>query len=118
MPEAPVWPNYLPSLDIGWKHSGDDNILRSTPERGPEKTRRKTTARVWTYSGTMTFTSSQYTRFLAFLHKEIADGALPFSWWDFSTGDWVQARITVSDTQQDADDQNKYTANVEIEVLP
>ena len=41
-----------------------------------------------------------------------------FSWWDFSTGDWVQARITVSDTQQDADDQNKYTANVEIEVLP
>lgn len=110
------YPENLPFLEIGWNYTPGDNILRSTPERGPAKTRRKTTAKVNTYSGAMTLTSSQLDVFIAFAENTLRDCTLPFLYPDWIADTASFMRITGYVIKQQTE--RLYEVSLELEVLP
>ena len=110
------WPSSLPYFDLGWSMSPSDSILRSQPERGPAKTRRKTSAKTLGYSGTITLTSSQLDAFMEFVEEAIMDTALPFLYPDYIRNEERLARITSYSITQE--NRTLYTVDIELEVLP
>lgn len=114
----PMWPDTLPGFNLGWKMGGlGSSVLRSSPERGPAKTRRTCSADIVTFSGSVLLDAQQYRIFLKWYHEDIADGALAFQWWDFVAFDWVYVRIT-SVEPENGDDPGHMTLDLTLEVLP
>lgn len=111
-----TWPETLPYLLTGWSMTPSDNVLRSQPERGPAKTRRKTTAKTKGYSGSIYLSSSDLSVFLDFVENTIKDGALPFLFPDYMTNELSYARITSYSVQHDG--KSGYEVSIELEVLP
>lgn len=93
-----------------------DNVLRSQPERGPAKTRRKTTAKTKGYSGSITLTSSELDTFVEFVETEIMDCALPFFYPDYTSNTERLCRITSYTISQD--EGRLFSVSIELEVLP
>lgn len=116
MDDLIYWPTALPYFDIGWKMTPEDNVLRSSPERGPAKTRRKTSAKIRTYSGTLSLDSEQLVIFLDFVENIIKDCALSFCFPDFLTNTDRDVRIISYSISQKGN--NNYDIPLEIEVLP
>ena len=117
MPDQTImYPSTLPFLNLGWSMVSSDNVLRSQPERGPAKTRRKTTAKTKTYSGTIVLTSEQLGIFMDFVENTIADGALSFGFPDYITNTSRKARLLSYSVKQSS--ALSYDIAVKIEVLP
>ena len=110
------WPTSLPYFDMGWSMTPSDNILRSQPERGPAKTRRKTSAKTLGFSGTLTLTSSQLDTFTGFVEETIRDTALPFLYPDYIRNEERLVRITSYTVTQES--RSLYKVDLEMEVLP
>lgn len=111
-----TWPEALPYLLTGWSMTPSDNILRSQPERGPAKTRRKTTAKTKNYSGSLYLSSSELDTFLEFVEDTLRDGSLSFLFPDYMTNGFASARITGYTVNHDG--RNGYEVSIELEVLP
>lgn len=116
MDENIQWPEGLPYLLTGWSMSPSDNILRSQPERGPAKTRRKTTAKTKNYSGSLYLSSSELDTFLQFAEDTLMDCSLSFVFPDYASNEYAAARITSYSITQS--DRNGYEVALELEVLP
>lgn len=111
-----TWPDTLPYLLAGWSMTPSDNILRSQPERGPAKTRRKTTAKTKNYSGSLYLSSAQLDTFLEFAEDTIKDCSLSFIFPDYMSNEFASARITSYTVTHDG--RNGYEVAIELEVLP
>lgn len=111
-----TWPASLPFLNTGWTMTPADNVLRSQPERGPAKTRRKTSSKTKNYSGSIFLTSSELDTFLEFAEDTLKDCALSFSYPDYMTGLYASARITGYSITHDG--RHGYDVEIELEILP
>lgn len=75
----PTWPASLPqSLDGPIQKRRDSGMIRSDMDTGPAKQRRRFTAVVKYYSGSMLMTGDQVATFEAFYSDELGEGALSF----------------------------------------
>ena len=93
-----------------------DNVMRSQPERGPAKTRRRTTAKTKNYSGSIYLSSLQLDTFLSFAEDTIKDCSLSFLFPDYMTNEFASARITSYTVNHDG--RNGFEVAIELEVLP
>ncbi|MEG3078469.1 hypothetical protein R3F64_01195 [Halomonas sp. 5021] len=119
----PTWPASLPqSLNIGASRKAQKGMIRSEPDTGPAKTRRRFTAVSVDYSGDMVLYGSEMQTFLAFHDDELAMGALQFDWTD--PVDDSAAKVRIKEYQSEVIGGNEDPArrvwrlSLEIEVLP
>ena len=110
------WPEKLPYLNTGWSMTPSDNILRSQPERGPAKTRRKTTAKTKNFSGSIYLSSAELDIFLEFAETTLKDCSLSFLFPDYTSDGAASVRITGYSITQESKD--GYEVSIELEVLP
>lgn len=90
----PTWPASLPtSLDNPVRQQRDSAMLRSDMDTGPAKTRRRFTAVVRHYSGSILVDSAQLVTFESFYSTDIAEGALWFDWEDPRDGSVAELRF-------------------------
>jgi len=77
-----AWPSTLPQCPIltGWDETPQTNVATFSPEVGPPKYRRRSTAKAWLSDTTWRMTSAQVATFKTFYETTIADGSLPFTW--------------------------------------
>ncbi len=78
----PTWPGTLPqkfSAD-GYDESPPDNLIRSKPDAGPAKVRRRTTANVRPYKTSLRMTSAQLDTLDTFYVTTLVSGSLAFDW--------------------------------------
>lgn len=111
------YPQDLPLFDLGWTAGPRSNLLVSSPERGPGKRRRLTTAAVDELSGDCSMTSSQLSAFQAFW-EAINGGADAFLYPDFTdSGDLRAARFAemYKATRTGID---SYRVTITLELLP
>lgn len=92
---TPVWPAELPQvLRFPITQRRQSGKLRSEPDTGPAKVRRRFTARVTEYPGaSIQLTGEQKAIFDAFYDDELAGGSLSFSWTDPDTRQPAMLRI-------------------------
>lgn len=119
----PNWPSTLPqSLSIGASGKAQDGKLRSQPDTGPAKTRRRFTAVTVDYSGDMLLYGDQLQTFLAFHNTELGMGALQFDWTDPVTDALAKVRIKDYGYSAVAGNENTdkrvWRLSLDIEVLP
>ena len=110
------WPEGLPYLMTGWSMTPGDNVLRSQPERGPAKTRRKTTAKTKSYSGSLLLTESELDTFLSFAENTLKDCTLEFTFPDYAADKEGRVRILSYSVQHE--NHGLYAVSIEMEVLP
>jgi hypothetical protein len=93
----PSWPTTLPqelTLD-GYSQSAADNIIKSSPDIGPAKVRRRSTAAVRPVSGTLILNETGLEDFKDFFKEDLLDGSIRFSWADPDDGSTaVEMRFT------------------------
>jgi len=84
----PTWPVTLPqkfSAD-GYDESAPDNVIRSKPDTGPDKIRRRTTANIRPYKTTLRMTGAQVDTLDAFYVTTLLSGSLAFDWQEPRSG--------------------------------
>jgi hypothetical protein len=81
---ATPWPSTLPDyfLKGGLGGAFGDPKIRSTPDVGPAKQRRRTTAAPDRYTGKIRMTATQFGTFKTFGKSTLAGWTLPFAWKD------------------------------------
>ena len=74
------WPASLPQsfLALSFQEKGPNNIIRTSMDSGPAKTRRRFTATTTPIEGSMIMTVAQFITFKSFFNSTIEDGALAF----------------------------------------
>jgi len=77
-----TWPPDIPQCPIlnGWSETPQPNVASFTPETGPPKMKRRSTAKTWSCSLTYRMTTTQLVSFKAFYESTLEDGSLPFTW--------------------------------------
>jgi hypothetical protein len=90
------WPSNIPSgfLAEGFSKTPKSNVIRSSMDAGPQKTRRRYTARTINYTGREIFDTEELALFEQFYHTALADGALRFNYADPITGEVAEFRFT------------------------
>lgn len=83
----PVWPLTLPQAPLAGSYSetGDGNVVRSAPELGPPKVRKRYSRELVTYQISLILTDAQRAAFLTFYSGAAQGGAQWFDWIDFAT---------------------------------
>jgi len=78
------WPAELPvTLPLqGLSVKPQTNVVRTTMDAGPQKARRRYTAKTTRYSGRFILTADAYEVFKLFYHTMLADGVLRFNFTD------------------------------------
>ena len=91
-----IWPESLPGslLAQGFSKQPQSNVLRTTMDAGPKKTRRRYTARTVNFSGRLIFDTSELAVFEQFYNVALADGVLRFIFADPLTLEEAQFRFT------------------------
>ena len=74
-----AWPTSLGCPVLNFTEVPQPNVASFTPEVGPPKMRRRSTAKGWLTSVTFRFTNAQVVTFLTFYETTIEDGSLPFT---------------------------------------
>jgi|ADurb_Leu_02_Slu_FD_contig_41_16848_length_484_multi_1_in_0_out_0_1 hypothetical protein len=116
----PSWPNALPQnlLSEGYNESLRDNVLRSTPDAGPAKVRRRATAGVKPVSGRQALTTTELQALITFYETDLLDGSLRFSWTSPIDGTTaVEMRFT-SPPSWSAIEPGLWDVAIAVEVLP
>lgn len=77
-----VWPASLPQrpLGEGFAEQPANLVVRTPMDVGPAKVRRRATAGVGRLQMAFRLSASQLATFRTFLHADLQDRALPFSW--------------------------------------
>lgn len=76
----PVYPEDLPPYFLvdGFSYTFPDGRVKSQPDSGPPKMRRRTSAVVTPIAGAFDGSNNDFLRLRAFIDEECAGGALPF----------------------------------------
>ena len=90
------WPELLPYglLAEGFSKQPQDNVTRTAMDAGPQKARRRYTARTVRYSGRQVFDAAELAVFEQFFHTVLAGGVLRFNFADPVTGETAEFRFT------------------------
>ncbi|MGO6835017.1 hypothetical protein ACCS87_02650 [Rhizobium ruizarguesonis] len=115
---VPVWPATLPCFftATSYEEGGADNVLRSQNSIGPAKSRRRTTANVWTQGGQMVMTYSQYGTFWNFVKTDLLDGAKAFTFKDRLGG--ADLLVRMREPHKATLEANMWHVSIMLEVLP
>jgi hypothetical protein len=91
-----TWPEMLPSglLENGFTKQPKSSVIRTKMDAGPEKSRRRYTARSVGYSGRQVFDKAEFAVFEQFFHIVLADGVLRFNFEDPVTLEMSEFRFT------------------------
>lgn len=92
----PTWPATLPQniLRSAYSETIQNQFLRFEPDFGPAKQRRRFTAGVKTFVGSLSLDATQMTTFVNFWDNTIQGGTLDFNWIHPRTFVAVIARFT------------------------
>lgn len=115
-----TWPAELPQkfLAEGYSRAAANNLLRSSADIGPGKTRRRSSAGPQPLSGNLSMKSAQLETFKAFFKNDLKDGALRFNWIDPDDGvtpvemrftrepSWVKSSVS------------RWVVSMQLEILP
>jgi hypothetical protein len=109
------YPELLPSglLADGFSKKPQSNVIRTTMDAGPKKTRRRYTARTIKYSGKQIFDEAELMVFEQFYHNVIADGALRFNFTDPISQETAEFRFTEDYTVNPIDGQYEVQMSLE-----
>jgi len=90
------WPDYLPSdfLSGGLTIQPQSNVIRSKMDAGPNKARRRYTARTINFTGKQNFDSNELFIFERFYRITLADGVLRFYFMDPVNSQLAEFRFT------------------------
>jgi hypothetical protein len=91
-----TWPETLP-VDLlldGFSKQPQSNVIRTSMDAGPKKTRRRYTARAIKFSGKQIFDAEELAVFEWFYHTVLADGALRFNLADPTGPETAEFRFT------------------------
>lgn len=92
---TPSWPATLPPpLAEGYERQLGTNQIRSQPDAGPAKVRRRGTASVDVVAVSLLCTAAQRDAFEAFYRETLKDGTLAFQWADPAGGGPRRYRFT------------------------
>lgn len=91
----PTWPTDLPRLPLadGYSETPQSQVLRSSVDAGPSKTRRRFTAATREIPVNFTLTTAQADTFEAWFDADIQGGSLPFDMTHPRTGATVSMLI-------------------------
>jgi len=91
-----TWPELLPKtlLIDGLSKQPQGNVIRTAMDAGPQKARRRYTARAVKFSGKQIFDAAELAVFEQFYHTALADGALRFNFADPITLETAEFRFT------------------------
>ncbi|MCL2272407.1 MAG: hypothetical protein FWC19_06365 [Treponema sp.] len=90
------WPESLPAdfLAEGLSIQPQSNVIRTKMDAGPQKARRRYTARTVNFSGKQRFDNVELTIFKRFYNTVLADGVLRFNYKDPLTNQLAEFRFT------------------------
>ena len=90
------WPDTLPSdfLADGLSIKPQSNVIRTKMDAGPNKTRRRYTARTVIFSGKQRFDDDELAIFEKFYQTALADGVLRFNYKDPINNELAEFRFT------------------------
>ena len=108
-----TWPSNLPLFEINWALNQKDNLITNQSERGPIKSRKKSSVSINELSGQIEYSNQQFIEFQNF-YKEINDGADSFYINDFIS-DKVQIARLIKWTAKRVGI-NSFNLNISIEV--
>jgi len=74
-----AWPTALGCPVLSFTEQPQPNVASFTPEVGPPKMRRRSTAKGWLTSFAFRMTRAQVVTFLTFYETTLEDGSLPFT---------------------------------------
>lgn len=116
---VPDWPATLPqSLEIeGYTQSPADVLLRTAPDAGPAKVRRRFTAGIEPVKGKIMVTSTQLGYFRTFFDTTLFNGSLRFNWKDPITAAAKELRFTKQPSWTPLGG-TMYLINMDLEILP
>lgn len=91
----PTWPSTLPQLPLadGYSESPQSQVLRSSMDAGPPKTRRRFTAATRSIPMSVTLSNAQVVIFETWFDADIQGGSLPFDMAQPRTGAVVSMLI-------------------------
>lgn len=113
-----VWPAELPPPAINTlKETPPDNTIRTAMDRGPAKTRRRTTANVRPISFGMKLTPALVAVLDNFYNNTTFSGADEFDYTHPRTGEAVTARF-VSTPEYNEQEGVLYNCTVALEIMP
>lgn len=111
------YPEELPLFDLGWTAAPRSNLLVSSPERGPGKRRRLTTAAADELSGECSMTSSQLSVFQAFW-ESVNCGADAFLYPDFPADGSLREARFLDDYKFSRTGIDSFKVTISLELLP
>jgi len=90
-----VWPEILPCglLADAFSKQTQSNVIRTRMDAGPNKVRRRYTAKTTNYSGNQVYDTAELMVFEQFYHSVIADGVLRFIFCDPISGEQAEFRF-------------------------
>lgn len=118
----PTWPETLPSCPLasGYSEAPKSQVLRSSMDAGPPKSRRRFTAALRTVSVQLVMSKVQLAEFEAWFDADIQGGALPFNWTQPRTDEVVSVVIVGDPPYQIAPlgNSHHWTLSMQLEIQP
>jgi len=95
-----TWPDLLPAtlLIDGFSKQPQSSVIRTAMDSGPQKARRRYTARTVKYSGKQIFDGAELAVFEQFYQFTLADGVLRFNFTDPTTLELAEFRFAADYT--------------------
>lgn len=120
---AIIWPATLPIRPLvdGYSDAAPNNVLRTSMDIGPAKTRRRSAAAPFPITASFNLTAAQAEALYIFANDTLKGGALRFEWQHPRTGATIECRIVPSDKELVKFTPNgplRWTASMTLEVLP
>jgi len=114
-----TWPATLPPPAVNtFKERPPKNVIRSTMDKGPDKTRRRTTANVRPIGFTLKLTPEQVETLDNFFVLTTFSGADEFDYTHPRTGEACTARFVEEPDYSDVDGGIIYNVPISLEILP
>lgn len=115
-----VWPSSLPQKPLadGFSETAPNLVVRSPMDIGPAKVRRRATAGVTRLQMRFRLTNDQLTTFQAFLHADLQDRALAFTWMHPISGANATFRIVDAPSYEPIGGGLAWKVHVVFEMLP
>jgi len=115
-----AWPATLPQylLAEGYSEAKGDGRLRSQPEIGPAKVRRRSSAMPGPLQGRMMMSGAQRAILDAFVQTTLVNGVLPFTFPDPLTSAPILVRFGMNLPAWTSPGGDTFVAALDLEVLP
>ncbi|GAA2888168.1 hypothetical protein GGQ99_004804 [Aminobacter niigataensis] len=115
-----AWPATLPQylLTEGYSEAQGDGRLRTQPDLGPAKVRRRSSSMPGPLQGRMTMSGAQRTILDDFVETTLAGGTLPFTFPDPLTRAPILVRFSANLPAWSSPGGDTFIAALDLEVLP